>query len=169
MTLRSTNPLLTASLRAVLPRLRRNALACDHGSSLIELAIFLPVFTLLLLGIADFSRAYYLSIEVSRAAQSGALYGSQNPSDTTGIVSAAVADAQDVPGFTSASVGAIKGCECADGTGPSPHCTNTPVCSANTVDYVQVTTTATYQTLFPYPGIPSSFILNGSARMRATQ
>ena len=37
------------------------------------------------------------------------------------------------------------------------------------VDYVQANTTATVNTMFNYPGIPSSFTLHGFAQMRVLQ
>jgi hypothetical protein len=43
------------------------------------------------------------------------------------------------------------------------------MCTVNVVNYVQVTTSATYKTLMPWPGIPSSFSLQGMARLRAGQ
>jgi Flp pilus assembly protein TadG len=145
-------------------------LRCEAGSSLIELALLLPVLFLLLLAVVDFGRAYYLAIEVSQAAHTAALYGSQNPTDTTGMQNAAVADAPDVPNFTTSSVTATYGCECADGSLPVSGCTTNPSCGAlNVVDYVQVNTSTSYSALFPYPGIPSPLTLRGSARMRAGQ
>ena len=142
--------------------------ACsENGSSLVELAVVLPVLFLLLLGVADFGRAYYLGMEVSQAANSAALYGSQAPSDAAGIANAAVADAQDVPGFTTSSVTVTSGCECSDGSSPSLGCSAAPTCSTNAVTYVQVDTVATYKATFPYPGIPASIVLRGKARMRA--
>jgi hypothetical protein len=81
---------------------------------------------------------------------------------------AAVADAQDVPSFTTSSVTATYGCECSDGSSPVASCASTPSCGTmNVVDYVQVSTSATYTPILPYPGIPSTFTLSGSARMRA--
>jgi Flp pilus assembly protein TadG len=139
----------------------------ESGSSLVELALVLPVLFLLLLGVADFGRAYYLGMEVSQAANSAALYGSQAPSDTAGIASAAVADAQDVAGFTTSSVTVTSGCECSDGSSPSLGCSAKPTCSTNSVTYVQVDTVATYKATFPYPGIPASIVLRGKARMRS--
>ena len=139
----------------------------ENGSSLVELAVVLPVLFLLLLGVADFGRAYYLGMEVSQAANSAALYASQDPSDAVGIANAAVADAQDVPGFTTSSVTVTSGCECSDGTLPILGCSTAPTCSTNLVNYVQVDTVATYRATFPYPGIPASIVLRGKARMRS--
>jgi Flp pilus assembly protein TadG len=133
---------------------------------LLETAFALPVFILLLLGAVDFGRAWYADIEVSSASEAGALYGVQNITDTAGMQAAASLDAADV---VSVSPVASYGCECADGTSVTPSCSSTPSCSTNVVNYVQVTTTSTYTTLFPYPGFPSSFVLNSTSKMRAGQ
>jgi Flp pilus assembly protein TadG len=147
----------------------------ESGTSLIEMALLLPILFLLLIGTVDFGRAYYLEIEVSRAAHTGALYGSQNPTDLTGMTNAAVADAADVSGLTST---AAYGYECSDGTQRSASCgstscTMTPVaptgCGFNTVYYIQVNTSVTYNAMFPYPGIPTPIVLRGQATMRAGQ
>jgi Flp pilus assembly protein TadG len=149
----------------------RSSDVSDHesGSSLIELALILPVLFLLLMGVADFGRAYYLAIEVSHAANTAALYGSQNPTDTVGMQNAAVLDAPDVPSFTTSSVSASYGCECSDGSSVVVNCTSNPSCATNVVNYVQVNTSVSYSAMLPYPGIPSPLTLRGSARMRAGQ
>jgi Flp pilus assembly protein TadG len=147
-------------------------LACllrsESGGSLVELALVLPILLLLLLGTADFSRACYLGIEVSRAAQSGALYGSRNPSDVAGMKAAAVLDAPDVPGFTTSNVIVTTGCECSDGSSASQNCSTKPTCATNQVTYVQVTTSLNYTVQFPYRTLPAVVVLHGSARMRAS-
>ena len=147
--------------------LLRLVLYSEQGSSLVEFAVAMPLFTLLLLGTADLSRGYFVGIVVSRAAQTGARYASQNPNDSAGTASAAVADAADIPSFTASSVTATQGCECSDGSGASVNCASVPSCSGDVVRYVQVDTTSTYQALFSYPLIPRSIVLHGSARMRA--
>ena len=140
--------------------------AGERGASLVEFALMLPFLTLLLLGVIDFGRAYYVNVEVSNAAYTGALYGTQNHNDTTGMQNAATGDAPDVAGITAT---ATYGCECSDGSNAVPSCSTQPTCSVNVVNYVQVTTSATYRTMFPWPGIPSSLALQGSAKLRAGQ
>lgn len=138
----------------------------ERGASMVELAIVMPIFVLLLLGAVDFGRAYYLSMEVTGAAQAGAEYGMQNPTDITGMQAAALMDAPNVTNTPAAT--ATYGCECSDGTSYSASCSTTPSCAANNLVYrVNVTVTATYTPLFPWPGIPSSISLSGSAAMRS--
>ncbi|MFZ0962635.1 MAG: TadE/TadG family type IV pilus assembly protein [Terriglobia bacterium] len=138
----------------------------EHGASLVEFGLMLPFLALLLLGVIDFGRAYYVQIEVSNAAYTGALYGTQNPTDTTGMQNAATGDAADITGMSAA---ATYGCECSDGSNAVPSCSSRPSCGVNVLNYVQVTTSATYKPMFPWPGIPSSISLGGSAKLRAGQ
>ncbi len=137
----------------------------ECGASLAEFAVLLPFLTLTLLGVIDMGRAYYLSIEVNNAAYTGAMYGSNNPTDTTGMQNAATGDAVDVSGMTAT---ATYGCECSDGSSPASPCPSTPpTCTYNVVNYVKVTTSATYHPLLAWPGIPSTISLTGSAKVRA--
>ena len=58
----------------------------ERGQSLVELAISLTIILLLLAGAVDFSIAYFSFAAMQDAAQEGALYGSINPDDETGII-----------------------------------------------------------------------------------
>jgi Flp pilus assembly protein TadG len=140
--------------------------ASERGASLVEFALMLPLLGLLLLGVIDFGRAYYLSIEINNAAYAGAMYGASNSADTTGMTNAALADAPDVQGMTATPT---IGCECSDGSGVTPNCSSPPSCSVNVVNYVQVKTSTTYNTLIPWPGIPRQLTLTGSAVLRASE
>lgn len=137
----------------------------DRGSSLVEVALVVPFLLLLLLGVVDFGRAFYLSMEVAGAAQAGAEYGSQNPVDTSGIQNAVTTDAPDVPSLTVATP--TYGCECSDGSSYSASCSTAPSCTNNMVYRVNVTVSATYKPWFPWPGIPSSMQISNSASMRS--
>ena len=141
----------------------RRTWSSEEGSSLIEVAILMPLLVLILVGAVDFGQAYYVGIEVASAAQAGTAYGVMNSNDTAGMQTAAAIDASDVPVMTSV---AAWGCECSDGTGASVSCTVTPSCGTNLVDYVDVTTTASFTPILRYPGVPSVFMLSGHSRMR---
>lgn len=136
----------------------------DRGTSLVETAVLMPVLMLLFVGTIDFGRAYYSAIEVNSAAEAGALYGVQNPTDLTGMVAASKLDAADL-----ASVAAVAtyGCECSDGGSVVPSCGTAPTCTYNVVNYVEVDTTYTYTPIIRYPGLSSALTLHGSARMRS--
>ncbi len=141
----------------------RHSLLNDEGSSLVELALVMPMLVFLMVGAIDFGQAYYVSIEVTSAAEAGASYGVINPTDTAGMASAATLDAVDVPAMAAS---ATWGCECSDGTNATVNCSSVPACTANLIDYVDVNTSVTFQPMLTYPGIPSNLALNGHSRMR---
>jgi hypothetical protein len=47
----------------------RCLLRCEQGSSIVELALALPIFSAMLIGIVDLSRAYSSKLQVEQAAQ----------------------------------------------------------------------------------------------------
>ena len=143
---------------------RPNIISSEAGNSLVETGFFLPLLLLLLMGVADFGRAYYLAIEVAGAAHAGAVYGAQNITDTTGMQNAAILNSPDVSGLVATG---SWGCECSDGTASSASCVSTPTCSVNVVYYAKVIATVTYHPIMPWKGINSSMILSGSTTMRS--
>jgi hypothetical protein len=138
----------------------------DEGSSVLETALVLPLLILMLAVAVDLGRAFSAAIVTTSAAQAGALYGIQHPTDKVGMTAAATLDADRLPTLVPL---ASYGCECSDGSDPISDCTGEPSCPANSVYYVEVDTTAVYTPLFPYPGLASTFTLRGKARMRASR
>ncbi len=136
----------------------------ESGSSLSELALVIPFFLFILLVLVDLGQAYYYAISISSAAHAAAIYGVQNPTDVNGMISAASANAPDIK---SLSTNVSYGCECHDGSSVVADCSAPPACSDNYVNFVAVTTTATFTPIVPYPGIPASLTLTGSARLRS--
>lgn len=142
----------------------KRALMDAEGASFVELALVLPLFLLMLIPVVDVGRGFYAAIEVASAAHAGAIYGLENPSDTSGMVQAAKAGASNL---SSVSATATYGCECSDGTSPVASCTSTPSCTYNYVTYVNVSVTSPYKTVFGYPGLPSSMNITREFRLRA--
>jgi Flp pilus assembly protein TadG len=140
------------------------------GQAAVELALVAPVFSLLLLGTADFGRAFYFNQEVVAAARAGAQYGSQSvtaASDTSGISAAALANGTNVPGLTESS----SFCTCESPTPTGETACGTGYCNGanSTATYVTVTTSATFKTLVNYPGVPHTATMSGSAIMQVQQ
>lgn len=135
----------------------------SEGSSFVELAIVLPLFLLMFVPAMDIGRALFAAIEVSSAAEAGAMYGMQNPGDTTGMVNASKSGASNLSGVTAS---ATYGCECSDGSGAVAQCTSIPNCTYNYVTYIDVVASAPYATSFKYPGLPSSMNITRETRMR---
>ncbi len=74
----------------------RHRMTPDNGQAFVELALVLPVFTLMLVGIAEVGRLAYASIEVNNAARAGVAYAAQTnttAADATNITLAAKQDA----------------------------------------------------------------------------
>jgi Flp pilus assembly protein TadG len=57
----------------------------ERGQSLVELAISITVVVFLLSGAIEFGMMFFQYIQLRDAAQEGALYGSLNPTDASGI------------------------------------------------------------------------------------
>jgi Flp pilus assembly protein TadG len=150
----------------------------DAGQSLVELALVLPLFVLLLFGAVEVARLAYASIEVGNAARAGASYAAQNhttASDTTNISLAATNEA---PNITSLSATTSYSCSCESSTGTVTSfssCVNTvtnlTTCPSPSriVETVTVNTSAPVDTAFHFPGIPNSITLQGQAIMRVEQ
>ncbi len=138
--------------------------ASESGASLVEFAILAPVMVFLLVGIVDIGRYTYYGILAANAARAGAQYGSQSLTyvdDYTGIQNAALNDGQSLAWTTtpqclvSVNGGSLTTCP-AGGSTVQP----------NTVYYVRVTTTGTFNTLIRYPGLGASDTVTGSSTMR---
>ncbi|HEY2019162.1 MAG TPA: TadE family protein [Bryobacteraceae bacterium] len=168
----------------------------DRGSAIAELAYVLPLLSLVLIGAAELGRIAYFAIEVSNAARAGAAYGAQNSGTAatqnstaeSAITTAALDDAPELAkvatSFTATAV-TVEDCETVNSNSgavtenpspPVPYPMVTPCATSTTtgvtntiVNYVQVTTQATVKTMLKYPGIPTSFTLNGFAQMRVIQ
>ena len=137
---------------------------CRHaGQAMVEMALVLPILAVLLIGVSDLARVFFLSIAVNNAARAGVQYGSQNLADSadfTGMKQAALNDGSGVPGLSAA---ATNFCQCPGGGATS--CSPLPTCPG-LATYVQVQTSAQFNTLVKYPGVPSTVALSGKALMR---
>lgn len=60
-----------------------------QGQSLVEFALILPLFMLIVLGVFDFGRAIYGYSALHNAAREGARYGAIHPCDAAGITNMA--------------------------------------------------------------------------------
>jgi Flp pilus assembly protein TadG len=56
----------------------------DHGQSLVEFALFAPLFFFLVLGAADFARVFYYNIAITNIAREGARHGAYFDPSTGG-------------------------------------------------------------------------------------
>jgi Flp pilus assembly protein TadG len=142
---------------------------------MIEFALMLPFILLLLLGVIEIGRYYYIGILVGNAARAGAAYGVQSnaqSADRPGITAAAKNDFQNNgQNATLLTVDApvlVCGCD-SGGTVATAACTGNTAgtCAAGhwTVT-LTVTAHGTFTGLFNYPGIAASVTISRSATMR---
>jgi Flp pilus assembly protein TadG len=136
-----------------------------RGSATVELAVVAPLLVLMAIGVADFGRVCYTAIVLSHAARAGAQYGAQTngtTGDADGIQDAAEREAVNIGPIEVASQ---RICECPNSGVVA--CTTT-ICAGYGVPqvFVEVTTTTTFETLAPYPGIPTTVPLSRTAKVR---
>lgn len=133
------------------------------GQSLVEIAVTLPILTILLLGGAELSRLAYASIEVTNAAQAAVQYGDQNigfAADQPGMLAAAQEDASNLSGLTLANSSQYQ---CSSAPGTYITVTNTSCQGSQIEEILTVTTSATFNPLIHLPGLPATFTITGQA------
>lgn len=153
---------------------RCGVLSGESGSALVELALVVAVLGIpLLLGVAQMGVLVYDSIEVSDAANAGALYGMQSTTDAvdnTGMTTAAQKDAPDFgtnlgvsPSTYWVCALAVTGTQSAGANGNQTlSCTGT---GNHALQFVQVNTSVTVTPFIHCPGLPTTFTLTGQAAM----
>src|SRR4051794_29291485 len=105
------------------------AWASDAGSALVELAVALPLLVLVMVGVIDFARVFYVGMELTNAARAGAQYGAYNPAQSgniTGIRTAATGSV-NITGVTATP---SRTCQCATSAGTFSAATCTTTCAS---------------------------------------
>lgn len=149
---------------------KRNHFVGTDGQALVELALILPMLILLLTGTAEVGVIAYAAIEVSNAALAGVSYGAQSHTTASDSANILLAATQDAPNLTNISATQTLACTCSDGTAITCATAGTSCVSpGRIIETVTVNTSAPINTLFHFPGIPSTLTLTGSATMRVEQ
>jgi len=65
----------------------------NRGQSMVEFALILPLFVLIVIGVFDLGRAFFGSITITNAAREGARYGTLHVTDPQGICNATLNEA----------------------------------------------------------------------------
>lgn len=136
----------------------------ESGQALIETAITLTMFIVMLLGVVEIGSLAYAAIQVTNAARAAVQYGDQDvgtASDKTGMENAASLEAPFLPNLKTVPT---QSCVCADSTactfvGTVPSCAQ----STNAIITIHVTTSATFTPFINLPGMPSTYTLHGEA------
>jgi|SRR5579875_900196 len=134
----------------------------QRGSILVEASFLMVFFLILFFGTIDMSRAINVLMDLHQAVYAGAIYGASGHStDNNGMTNVAKADARyaSVSTFT-----ANLYCACSTG-GTLKSCTN-PGCGGTVYQYVEVSGSTSFNTLFPYGVIPRTFNFNANCSLR---
>jgi hypothetical protein len=142
----------------------------EEAQSLVELALLMPLFLVILLGSAEFARFAWAAVLTSNAARAGAAFGAVSPTNAingTGIATAAANDSTNLSGLnttSSVSCYCIYGNNTAGSCAPSGAASLQAFCGASPiVDYITVNTMSTV-TVFG-----RQFTANGQATMVIAQ
>jgi Flp pilus assembly protein TadG len=153
----------------------------ESGNALVELAL---VFALLgipmLLGTVEMGTVVYDSVEISNAANAGALYGMQNATDaasSAGITTAGRAEAPEFGSSLTVTPTTFYVCTSAVGgaqysTGSYTQAQATAKCSGtgnHALEFIQVLTSATATPPVHCPGLPKTFTLGGKSVLEVEQ
>jgi Flp pilus assembly protein TadG len=129
-----------------------------RGVAATELALVLPLLTIIVLGCVDFGRFAYTYIAVTNAARAGAAFGCMNTYTSTtlglwqaGVRQAAVDEMTGQTGFTPGQLAV----------------TIATTAEANDLWRVQVTAAYPFATLVTWPGLPSTVTLRRTVVLRA--
>lgn len=137
----------------------------ESGTALIEFALFVSVFVLVLAGVADYGIYIHHQMELSEAAAAGAAFGTLpgHQKDFTGMQTVAKITASDISGLTVPLPTNIYTC-----TPGGAVVTNVTTCPnyGTPIMYVQVTTSATVPAALKWTGISSSLQLGATATYR---
>lgn len=150
----------------------------EEGQALVETALSLSLFVVMMLGAVEFGRLGMAAIQINSAAKAAAQYGSQTHStalDQSGMLQAAQNEFLNPSSVSLTSPSGTTGysCSCAD-TGATVSCTNNSVASPSCPgSYPEVTVTVKAQTTFDplihLPGLPTTFTLVGTSKQKVLQ
>lgn len=144
----------------------------EEGTALVELALSLPMLSIILLGAVEFARVAYASIEVTNAAHSAAVYAASSQAalkDTPGISNAASSDSPNLVGTDAVTVVSpvSTSCTCTNTSWAPSNCADNSTCQKHNSQMVTAVTVVTQTTFKPLVSLPgwkkSSFTLQGKS------
>jgi Flp pilus assembly protein TadG len=153
----------------------------ESGNALVELALAFSFIGIpLLLGTVEMGYVVYDSVEVSNAANAGALYGMQNSTDAAsnaGITTAAQAEAPDFGSNLTVTATTYYACSLAAGGTQYSTASYTQAQAAakctgagnHALEFIQVLTSATATPPVHCPGLPKTFTLGGTSVLEVEQ
>jgi Flp pilus assembly protein TadG len=134
-------------------RSHRNARGSRRAVAATELAVLLPVLSLLLVAAIDFARLFYSFDTITTCARNGALWAC-NP-QTNGTITPSQSPYANVTAAATADASNLRPTPTVDTPTYSSTLTGTYTTTPVTSGYVKVTVRWNVSTLFSYPGLPT--------------
>jgi Flp pilus assembly protein TadG len=171
------NPISKRTTSAMRQAIRNFMFGSDGiaGAALIEMAAFLPVIVVLIIGTIDFGLYIYSKMEVQHSAQAGAQYaiehGFSSASIQSAVTNATAFRAANLQAISASSPAPSQFCGCPSPSGVTS-AAGSPPCSSKCSDgsvagtYVTVAAKATYTTLLRYPLFHNSSSLVATSTVR---
>ena len=151
----------------------RSLWACERGQSIVELALALPIVAVTLVGGADIARAFASQLAVQNGARAGAEESALDVTPTPAEATAAVqGEIGRTPGLDPAQATIAVTYTQADGATAcqgAPDVQHAGTSTLATPCYANVSVRYTWSTLIDWPGLPRSFVIDRSTRMRRYQ
>jgi Flp pilus assembly protein TadG len=155
-------------------RLPRPANTRRSAAAAAELAFFMPVLAIIVLGCIDFGRFAYSYIELTNATRSGAFYAVMNPyktsTEATWLSNILSNANQDMPGGTGLTIDQTTLAKSTDANGNTIYSNSDIIVTIDkTTGERRVSVTAHYpfKTVIIYPGMPSSLTMQRLVVMRS--
>jgi Flp pilus assembly protein TadG len=139
----------------------------EQGSSLIEMAVILPLMLLIVVSLVDYAFFIQKAIQVQDAASAAAAFGAMPGNNANSSTMIQLANYDATGSFTGASgftANATSFYTCSPGGSQVSVTTSCP--TGAPYHYVQVTTSFTANSILGFPGVPSTQTINGSATYR---
>ena len=159
---------ITAAARQKLRRFLGGKEDGIAGVAAIEFSIVAPPLILMMICVADIGMGMYRKIQVQNAAQSGAEYAIAKAADgfNPTAIAAAVTSATAFTGIA-ANPAPSQACGCPTNAGiTNVSCGSTCADGGAAGSYVTVTAQGAYNTLLPYPILPSSYSFVSQSTVR---
>jgi Flp pilus assembly protein TadG len=145
----------------------------ESGQSMLELAVCLPLFVLLILGAAELANVAWSAVQLHNAARAGAQFASLSRSNAANTSAIQTAAQNEAPALTlTFPTAPSQACSCIDPTtgttgANSTGCQTTVECPSPYIifDNVTVTVQAAIKPLIHYPGLPATYTFNTSVTM----
>lgn len=136
-----------------------------RGTAALEFGLAIPFLLVLIIGLTEVGMAAFEAMQVENAAEAGAVYASQHPTDLTGIQNAVV-NATSTAGIT-ATPAPTSFCGCPGTSGITVgNCTNLCTGGSAQGNYVRVNAAITHTKILTFPGLPDPLVLTSRTTLR---